>query len=171
MLIFATIFGIGFLILILSLLFGHDHDIDADASGDLDSADHPSVFSVKVVALFMVGFGSVGFGLRTTTDWTMIASSMGGVAGAIVVAGIGYVIIRAFYASSESSTINDRDVIGQTANVIDAIDGNNYGQITCIVRGREITFLARTDDGEVIARGAPVKIVSKSGNVVSVSRI
>ena len=29
MLIFASIFGVGFLILIISLIFGHDTDVDA----------------------------------------------------------------------------------------------------------------------------------------------
>lgn len=171
MIIFASIFGVGFLTLILSLIFGTDHDIDVhdDIGG---GGDHgPSVFSAKMVALAMVGFGAVGFGFRATYEWSMFRSSMAGIGGAIAIGIIGYFILRAFYASQASSTINDSDIVGVSGNVIDAIGKTDYGQITCVVRGREMTFMARTTDSEPIQRNSPVKVVSKSGPVVTVSRI
>ena len=174
MIVFATIFGIGFLILLFSLIFGHDTDVsvdaDVDVSGDVggDISHGPSVFSAKIVALLMVGFGATGFGFKVTTDWSTFQVSMAGVAGALFMGVLGYIVLRMFYASQASSTINDSDVIGRDANVLDAIHGNEYGQVTCIIMGREITFLARTVDGSTLPRNAPVKIVSKSGNVVTV---
>ena len=78
MFVFATIFGVGFFILILSMVFGHDSDIDID-SGDFDAGSSgPSVFSAKMIALLMVGFGAAGFGIRATTEYSMFYSSMGG---------------------------------------------------------------------------------------------
>ena len=167
MIIFATIFGIGFLILIFSLIFGHDIDADVDADVG-DGAGGPSIFSVKMISLLMVGFGALSFGVRATTDATMFVSSMAGVGGAVVIGAIGYAIIRAFYASQASSTITDRDIIDCMATLIDAIPENGSGQVSCILRGHEITFLARSKDGAAISRGNPVRVLSKSGNMVTV---
>lgn len=169
MVIFATIFGVGFVVLLFSLIFGGDAEVEADVGVDADTGSGgPNIFSVRMVAMLMVGFGAVGFGTRASTDATMFISSMAGVGGAIVVGVIGYVIIRAFYASQESSTITENDIMGRTANLIDAITEGGTGQVACIVRGREITYLARSKDGNAINRGVPVRIVSKAGNTVTV---
>jgi len=167
MAIFATIFGVGFLVLIFSLIFGHDVDGDIDHDFDHPEAG-PSIFSVKMIALLMVGFGSMSFGIRATTDASMLVASMAGVGGAAVIGGIGYFIIRAFYSSQASSTITDSDIIGCIATLIDAIPENGNGQISCMLRGREITFLARSKSGQAIARGNTVKVISKAGNIVTV---
>lgn len=173
MLIFATIFGVGFFILLLSLVFGHDTDvhIDADVSGVDTDVHGPSVFSVKMVSLLMVGFGAVGFGARATTDWSMAKSSLAGVCGAAALGVAGYLILRMFYASQASSTIGDDDIVGCEANLIDSIAGAEYGQAACVIRGREITFLARSADGKSIGRNTPVRIVRKAAGVVTVEPI
>lgn len=171
MLIFATIFGIGFTILIFSLIFGHDVEADADIDGDVDSGNGPSIFSVKMIALLMVGFGALSFGVRATSDATMLVSSMAGVGGAAAVGAIGYFIIRAFYTSQTSSTITDRDIIGSLATLIDTIPENGNGQVSCVIRGREITFLARSQNGKKIERGTPVKVLSKTANMVVVEKV
>ena len=82
----------------------------------------------------------------------------------------GYVILRIFYTSQVSSTINDRDIIGINANLIDAIPENGNGQVACVVRGRECTFIARTSDGSALDRGVPVRVIRKSGSIVTVVR-
>jgi membrane-bound ClpP family serine protease len=170
--IFATIFGIGFLILIMSLLFGGDADTDADVVDDTPGAGHgPSIFSVKMVALFAVGFGAVGFGMRATTEASMMMSSLGGLGGAVVVGIAGYLILRGLYASQASSTITSADIIGKTANLVDAIAEGSNGQISCVLRGREVTFLARSKDGQSIERGVPVRVVGKVGSIVTVEPV
>jgi membrane-bound ClpP family serine protease len=171
MVIFATIFGIGFAILIFSVIFGQDVDADADIDGDFDGGHGPNIFSFRMLALLMVGFGALSFGVRATSDATMLVSSMAGVAGAAVVGAIGYFIIRAFYASQSSSTITDSDIIGCTASIIDTIPENGNGQISCVIRGREITFLARSQSGQAIERGTPVKVISKTTNMVFVEKV
>ncbi len=168
MMIFVSIFAVGFVILILSMIFGHDGDVDVDADG----LDHgPSIFSVKLIALIMVGFGAGGFGLRATTEYGMFAASMTGVGGSIVVGLLGYLILRTFHRSQASSTIVDQDIVGSDANLLDGIDGDGRGQVSCVLRGREITFLARSRDGQSIKRGTPVKIISKTATVVTVEPI
>ena len=171
MIIFATIFGIGFIILLISLIFGGDADVDTHVDANTDVGHGPSILSVKMIALLMVGFGATGFGFRATTDYTMFQSSMTGVVGAIVLSSIGYFILRVFYTSQASSTVEDSDIIGQQANLIDMIDNARNGQVSCIIRGREFTFLARSNDGQSINKGAMVRITGKTGNIVSVEKI
>ncbi|MBU0983070.1 MAG: hypothetical protein KKA42_04320 [candidate division Zixibacteria bacterium] len=172
MIIFASIFGVGFGVLVLSLIFGSDADIDVDADIDLD-LDHggPSIFGAKMIALLMVGFGAAGFGMRATTDVSMSTASLTGVGGALLMGVIGYVILRAFYASQASSTITNQDILGQTGNLLDGINGDRYGQVACVIGGREILFLARSEDAASIERGTPVRITAKAGNVVTVQKI
>lgn len=172
MIIFATIFGLGFAVLLISLFSGGDTDVDVDGdvSLDTDVAHGPSVFSIKMVALLMVGFGATGFGVRATTDWSMFQASMAGIVGAVILTSIGYVILRAFYTSQASMTIGDSDIIGVEANLIDKIDGSHNGQVSCMIRGREFTFLARSHDAQTIEKGAIVKIVGKTGNIVTVEK-
>ena len=170
MIMFATIFGVGFVLLLLNLLFGHDADADiGDVSMDVDHDIHgPSVLSFKMIALCMVGFGAVGFGVRATTEAGMFTASMAGVGGAIVVGAIGFVIIRAFWVSQASSTITDADIVGASGTLIDGIEGDGMGQVACIVRGREMTYLARSKGGVSIERGLPVRVTGKTGNTVMV---
>jgi hypothetical protein len=168
--VFATIFGVGFLILILSMIFGADADGDFDTGADFSDGGHgPGILSIKMLALLMVGFGAVGFGVRTTTEWTMFQASAAGLGGAVAVGIAGYLILRMFYASQASSTITDSDLLGLTAHTSDAISEGGYGEISCSVRGRAITFLARSADGKAIPRLTPVRIVSKSSGIVTVT--
>src|SRR5258706_13637532 len=68
MLIFVCITVAGFILLVGGSLFGHDHDVDHDHGGHFDhghDAGHdaePSVsmFSVKVIGSFIMGFGAGG---------------------------------------------------------------------------------------------------------------
>ncbi|MEZ5360647.1 MAG: NfeD family protein [Candidatus Zixiibacteriota bacterium] len=173
MILFATIFGVGFLLLISSLIFGGD-DVDADVDGDFDHGfDHgPSIFSLKMISLLMVGFGAMAFGIRATTDATMFIASMSGIGGAIVVGIIGYLIIRAMYMSQANSTIGNQDIIGASGTLIDAVPAGGRGQVACIIQGREVTFVAmNVEDGEAIPKSTPVKIVSRIGNSVKVQKL
>jgi membrane-bound ClpP family serine protease len=166
--IFATIFGVGFLVLIINLIFGGDGDTDIDADGHLGG---PNIFSIRMLSLLMVGFGAIGFGARSTTDWSMFVCSMAGIGGAILTGTAGWLILRAFYSSQASSLIEDSDVVGRMANLIDSIGENSNGQVACVIRGREITFLARSHDGQPIDRSKPVQIMSKTGNIVTVKPV
>jgi membrane protein implicated in regulation of membrane protease activity len=135
---------------------------------DADHGGGPSIFSVKMIALLMVGFGAGSFGVRATTDASMFQASLAGIGGAVVIGAVGYAIIRAFYTSQASSTITNQDIIGCEATLIDAISKSGNGQVSCILRGREMTYLARSKDGQSIAKGTPVKIISRTGNIVTV---
>jgi membrane-bound ClpP family serine protease len=163
-LIFATIGGIGFVLLLANLIFGGDADHDIDHSG-------PSIFSIRMIALLMVGFGCGGYGIRAATDASMLLSTVAGLGGALVVGLLGYALIRMFYTSQASSTVTDQDIIGNEATLLDAVPKDGVGQISCTVHGREITYMARSSDGKPIKKGARVRVVRRSGPSVTVEPI
>ncbi len=69
--LFAVIGLFSGIILVGSFIFGHDHDVGADHDHDF-GGDHDhdhgggqsspvSIFSVKVIAMFLTGFGGTGW--------------------------------------------------------------------------------------------------------------
>lgn len=168
MLIFATIGAVGFVLLLANLIFG------GDAEHDVHSVDHdidhggPSIFSIRMIALLMVGFGCGGYGIRATTDASMLLSTLAGLGGALVVGLFGYGLIRMFYTSQASSTATDQDIVGSEGTLLDSVPAGGVGQISCTIRGREITYMARSTDGKPIKKGARVRVVRKSGPTVTV---
>jgi hypothetical protein len=64
MFVFIAIAAAGFILLLGGSVFGHDHDHDAhvDHEHDGEGADEPtvSIFSIKVLATFVMGFGAGG---------------------------------------------------------------------------------------------------------------
>lgn len=169
MLLFATIGILGFAILLISLFFSHDHDFSSPDNDIISDGDGgPSIFSVKILAIAMVGFGVTGFGIIAGTNFTMVMASLFGIGGALVMGIIGFTIIKTIWKQQASSTITRSDIIGSVGRLIDAIPANGVGQIACSVRGREETFMAQTKNGQAIPLGHTVKIIDKVGQHVIV---
>jgi membrane protein implicated in regulation of membrane protease activity len=168
--IFATIGGVGFVLLVGSLIFGGDADHDLDHDVDHGHGG-PSIFSIRMIALLMVGFGCGGYGVRATTDASMLLSTLAGLGGALIVGLLGYALIRLFYTSQASSTVTDQDIVGNEATLLDSVPENGVGQISCTVHGREITYMARSSDGHPIKKGARVRVLRKSGTSVTIEPI
>jgi membrane-bound ClpP family serine protease len=124
-----------------------------------------------MIALLMVGFGCGGYGIRATTDASMLLSTLAGLGGALVVGLFGYALIRMFYTSQASSTVTDQDIIGHEATLLDSVPKDGVGQVSCTVRGREITYMARSVGGKAIKKGTRVRVVRKSGPSVTVEPI
>ena len=104
---FLTIAVGCFLLLLLSLVFGHDHDHDHDVDHDHDSgaSGHMSVFSIKILLAFGVGFGSAGYiGARSDLSW--MGSTVCGFAGGLVIGGITYLFLNALFTHQASSTVS-----------------------------------------------------------------
>ena len=69
MLVFLTLALAGFVLLVFGWIFGHDHDFGHDFSHDfghdmghdVDQEGTISIFSLRVLATFVMGFGAAGF--------------------------------------------------------------------------------------------------------------
>jgi membrane protein implicated in regulation of membrane protease activity len=167
--VFLAIAGVGFLFLLISLVFGEvcEHlGVDADHSFDHGG---PSFLSVRGISVFVTAFGGIGaigvrYGLTTT------GASLAGFVGGLFFASIIYVFARFLYSQQATSTMSAMDVVGQNCRVIVAIPAGGLGQVRCRVGDELVDRIARSRSGEAIAENAPVRVEEILGETVIVSR-
>jgi membrane protein implicated in regulation of membrane protease activity len=167
--VFLGIAGIGFLFLLISLVFGEIFEhlgMDADHSFDHGG---PSFFSVRGISVFITAFGGIGaigvrYGLSTT------GASGAGVLGGVTFAYIIYGFARFLYSQQASSSMSAADMVGQSARVIVAIPAGGLGQIRCRIGEELVDRIARSRSGEAIAENVTVRVEEVLGETVIVSR-
>lgn len=165
--VFLTIAVVGFLFLIISLVFGElfDH-FGADADVDMGG---PGFFSGRIMSVFVTafgGFGAVGihYGLSP------VPASLLGFGSGLVFAGIIYAFARFLYGQQASSEVRAADLVGQSARVVVAIPAGGVGQIRCRVGEELIDKIAQSNDGAAIPENASVRIADMLGETVIVRK-
>jgi NfeD-like. len=167
--VFLSIAGVGFLFLLISLIFGelfehfdHDHDMELGHGG-------PSFFSARVLSVFVTAFG--GFGaVATHYGMSMPAASGVGFGSGLVFGWIVYAFARFLYGQQASSETRTADLIGQSARVTVAIPAGGVGQVRCRVGEELVDKIARTEDGSAVPENAVVRIKELLGETVIVTR-
>ena len=100
--VFLAIAAVGFLFLIIALIFGEifdffDHDTDVDIGG-------PGIFSSRVIAVFITAFG--GFGaIATRYGAGPLLASLVGVASGLVFGGVILMFARFLYNQQATSEV------------------------------------------------------------------
>ena len=165
--VFLGIAGIGFVFLIVSLVFGEifdffDHDIDFDHGG-------PGILSSRVIAVFVTAFGAFG-AIAVNNGMSPGAASGVGLGSGVVFGGVIYFFLRFLFGQQASSDVLASDLVGQTARVIVAIPANGVGQVRCRIGEELVDKIAQSRDGLAIAEHASVKIEQVLGETVVVSK-
>lgn len=166
--VFLAIAAIGFLFLVIALVFGEifdffDHDTDVDVGG-------PGIFSTRVMAVFVTAFG--GFGaIATKYGAEPVVASLVGLASGVVFGGAILGFARFLYGQQASSEVRSGDLVGQSARVIIAIPANGVGQIRCRIGEELVDKIAQSRDGAAIAEHASVKVETVLGETVIVSKL
>lgn len=165
--VFLVIGGIGFLFLLASLVVG---DIFEMFGGSADLGDPGVDFGFldsRVLAVLITAFG--GFGaIATQMGLGAVASSLIGLLGGVVFAGVVSLFGRFLVGQQASSSVTDDDLIGRTAQVTVAIKSGQVGQITCRIGDERVERIARSATGEEIATGSTVKVDAIVGDSVIV---
>lgn len=172
MLIFAVVGMVGFFFLLVSALFGGDHDggVDGAADHEMDHDAGPSPFSLRVISMFLTGFGATGavgmaYGLKYP-----ISSALGVVMG-VVMGYAAFKLIQFFMRQQSSSTVGDDDMVGVVGEVSVAIPKGGIGQVGLTVKGQRRYPSARATGETAIEEGVAVKVVHSAGNTVTVERL
>ena len=156
--------GCSFLFL-ASLAFDVDHDIS-----DALSFDHhghgDSIFSIRSLLLFGVGFGATGaIGLSYDLGQTAsvaVAGSLG-----LVFAFIGLKLTRALQSQEGTSTRTDADILHCYGRVVHNIPLMSFGQVLITDRGgRNVYMRARAQ--EPIKDHTIIKVTGVFGDTVEV---
>jgi membrane protein implicated in regulation of membrane protease activity len=103
----------------------------------------------------------MGFGI--------VASSIAGLAGGILLAGIVSLFARFLYGQQATSSVGSAQLVGRTAQVIVSIAPGSLGQVSCRIGEERIERLARSRDNVEIKAGSLVRIDELAGDSVIVS--
>jgi len=165
--IFLGIAALGFIFLLISLIFGEifEHFGNGDFSHDLDHG--PSFFSPRILSVFITAFG--GFGaVATHYGLSTVASSGAGFLSGVFFATSIFLFARFLYGQQAATQLGAGDIIGKTARVVVAIPRGGVGQVRCQVGEEVIDKVARSRDGEPVAENAIVRIEEVLGEIVIV---
>jgi len=168
--VFLGIAAVGFLFLLISLIFGgiFDHfDLGHGIDHDLGHGG-PGFLSTRGIAVFITSFG--GFGaIGILSGYSAAPSSFAGFVGGLVMVTLVYFFARFLYGQQASSAVITADLVGRTAQVSVAIPTNGIGQVRCLMGESVVDKIARSRDGQAIAFSAVVKIEEIMGEAVIVS--
>ncbi|HLG16464.1 MAG TPA: hypothetical protein VJH03_18455 [Blastocatellia bacterium] len=170
--VFLAIAAVGFLFLLISLIFGGlfaHFDFAHDVGHDLGHGG-PGFFSVQGIAVFITAFGGVG-AIGTYLGYSVFPSSGFGFISGIVLATLVYFFARFLYGQQASSTTTSAELVGRSAQVSVGIPANDVGQVRCLVGETMVDKIARSRDGNAIAHNSVVRIEEIVGESVIVSLI
>jgi len=173
MLIFITIAISAFILVAGSFLFGHDHDMGHDGGhdGGDTGGDEPtiSIFSMKVLATLLMGFGAAGAIAKQYHADYLVASLIGLGFGGLL-GGLMYAILNIFYKQQASSLVPTCSAVGRSGTVTVSIGANSLGEVGLDLEGQYATCVARSKDGSAIAKGSSVRVVKTLGSQLVVEQ-
>jgi membrane-bound ClpP family serine protease len=171
MLIFIGITVAGFVLLVGGSLFGHDHDADHGHDGhvDHDAAGEPTVslFSVRVIGTFVMGFGAGG-AIGAHYGLSDIPASLVGLGTGALMGLAMYGILHLIYGQQSTSLVATANAVGRMGTVTVPIAAGGTGQVELTLQGQHRAYIARSAAGEAIAKGSNVTVVRTAGSQVVV---
>jgi membrane protein implicated in regulation of membrane protease activity len=169
--VFLAIASIGFLLLLVSLvfgeIFGHLGDFHLD-----HGIEHggPGFFSTRILSVFVTAFGGSG-AVATHYGLSPLPASAVGLGSGGFFAYLIYAFARFLYSQQASTDVHTIDLVGQSARVTVAIPAGGVGQVRCRVGEQLVDKIARSEDGQSVLENTVVHIESLLGETVVVRRV
>jgi membrane protein implicated in regulation of membrane protease activity len=173
--VFLGITAVGVIVLLAGAIFGGEHDVDHDHDfnhdhdhGDVGHNDPTvSIFSTKVLATFVMGFGGAG-AMATNYGSSPMSSSLIGLGSGFVLGLAMYGLMRALYSQQSSSLVRTEETLGQSGIVTTGIDPGSVGEVEVSMGSIRRTYIAQSNGSVPFPRGTRVKVVSNSGSCLLV---
>lgn len=167
--VFLALASVGFIFLMISLVFGEIFDFfDGGLDHDFEHGG-PGLFSTRAMSVFITAFGGVG-ALATHYGLSPLVASLLGFASGLVFGGVVVVFARFLYSQQASSDVRALDLVGQSARVVVTIPAGGIGQIRCRVGEELIDKVARAGDDASIPENSTVRVEEVLGEVVIVRK-
>jgi membrane protein implicated in regulation of membrane protease activity len=165
--VFLALCAVGFLFLLVALLFGGLFDfLETDHGFDVGG---PGFFSSRVMAVFVTAFG--GFGaVATYYGLAPVPASLVGFASGIVFGGAIYALARTLYNQQASTDVSAGDLVGTIGRVVIGIPPGGVGQVRVRLGEELMDKVARARDGMAIAENTSVQIDEVLGDTVIVKK-
>lgn len=150
---------------------GHDVGHNVGHEGDVhgEAAHGPSPFNLRTFSVFTMFFG-FGGALAQYYGASWMPASLVGFGSGFIAAAVAFQFIKMLYGQQASSTINIAELVGKTAEVINAIPEDGVGEATIIYKGQRKDLLARSREGSIPA-GSKVRIVEDLGASILVTKV
>lgn len=145
-----------------------DTDADFDFSGGegdtMDFGGMMSLFSVRNIVNFFMGFGWGGVCIGQYTDNKLFLYLGATIIGLIFVA-IFFYLIKQLLKLESSGNIDMNDCVGKVCNVYLRIPAarSGKGKVQMSINGTIIEWDAITDDKDIISTGSQVKVIEVTG--------
>lgn len=168
-LIASAIFIVQALLTMIGMDVHADMDFDFTDGDTMDTGGALSLFSIRSLVNFFVGFGWTGVSFVNTIPQTWLVY--------VIAVGVGlcfsylYIFIRRRLMRLErNGAMRITDCIGKTGNVYLRIpaNGTGKGKVQLSING-SVHELDAVTDGEEIKTGTQVKVVSVEGNTLRVA--
>jgi membrane protein implicated in regulation of membrane protease activity len=167
--VFLVIAGAGLIFLVVSLFVGEISDhFDTSLDHDLDHGG-PSVFSPRVMSVFVTAFGGVG-AIATYYGLSPVPASLTGFGSGVVLSALVLAFARFLYRQQATSEVRTSDLVGQSGRVVIAIPPGGVGQVRCRVGEELVDKIARAHDGRPVPEHTAVRVDEVLGDTVVVSR-
>lgn len=168
LIVFLGIATIGFVFLLISLVIGDIFDSFGFDTGLDGVAEGHALLDSRVISVFVTAFG--GFGaIGIQAGFSVLASSLLGLGGGIVLGGVVSLFARLLYKQQSSSSVTTAQLVGRTAQVVVSIAPGSIGQVSCRVGEERVEKLARARDNREIKVGAVVRVDEVAGDSLIVS--
>ena len=167
MIVFLAIMGAAIILALGGSLFGHDHDVGHDHDLHDSGGDHEgtiSIFSTKVISVFIMGFGGGG-AIAEFYHLGWVSSSLVGLVVGIVMGGVMYAVLSYLFGHQANSLVFANELVGRQGVVTIPIEPGAVGEVNVSCGDRIMTYLARTSTaGETLPKGCVIEVVSSAGN-------
>ncbi|PPD57282.1 NfeD family protein [Dehalogenimonas etheniformans] len=173
MYIFLAIGIIGFIILLVSFIFGEITDFAQDTIGDVtgNEVGHgPGPFSLRSIAAFTTGFGFVGY-IFSELGWDPLQAALPGLLFGALMSLLSIVLVKALIKQQASGSFGLSELVGKPVDISTPIPQGGVGAVTLVFKESSQTFIARTKDGSPLEAGAPAKITNFQGRTAIVEKI
>lgn len=169
MTVFLAIAGMGFVFLLISLVFGElfSH-LDFGGGHDLDHGG-PGIFSTRILSVFVTCFGAFG-AIATNYGVSPAPAAAIGTGGGAVFAGMLYAFARFLWEQQSSTDVTSGDLVGRSGRVVIAIPAGGVGQVRVQIGEQLLDKIARSEDGAGLPDNAAVVVLSVLGETVVVRR-
>lgn len=161
---FAIISSLIFCVQMIMTLIGIDHDLDVDASADVsgDTTDFGglSLFSIRSVVNFFVGFGWAGVCLADAIPNTLLLVLVSMLVG-VAFGSLWFFIRRNMMRLESNGAYKVADCVGKVCTVYLRIPARNegMGKVQVSING-SIHEIAAATEGNEISTGMKVKVLS-----------
>jgi membrane protein implicated in regulation of membrane protease activity len=167
--VFLAIAAIGFLFLLISLVFGEVFDhFDGGLDHDLEHGG-PGFFSTRVLSVFVTAFGAFGAIATQYGVGTLGASGVGFVAGAALAAPV-YWFAKFLFGQQATSETRSQDLVGQPGRVVVSIPAGGVGQVRFRVGEELVDRIARAREPIAIAENDTVIVEEIVGETIIVKK-